>query len=180
MRSYQAQHPEGVKTNTLGKGAYQSPMTLTKQPEIAPVFDFAIQMGMKAAFDLQFVDCDVHITAAWCNIASDESAMQYEHIHQDTFHGIFYLKVPKKEENQGKMILSNPAINPLWQGQMLSNRINKFTASKMRITPREGCIFLFPSHIPHGVEPTLTNDEERISIAFNLICIPKEYVQHTK
>ena len=42
----------------------------------------------------------------------------------------------------------------------------------IRIEPVEGNIILFPSYLPHSVE-TNNHDEERISISFNLIALPK-------
>jgi uncharacterized protein (TIGR02466 family) len=175
VRDFKDLHPEGVNKSNIG-GSYQSPMTLTKEPIMAPLFEFISQMGMKAAFDMQFVNCDTYITAAWVNFNDTRSAVQYDHIHQDTFSGVFYLKIP---ENSGKLILTNPGLNPLWQGAMLSEQKNKFTADRLKIEPVEGHIFIWPSYLPHGVEPN-NHDDERISIAFNIICIPKEYVDHTK
>jgi uncharacterized protein (TIGR02466 family) len=175
VRDFKDLHPEGVNKSNIG-GSYQSPMTLTKEPIMAPLFEFISQMGMKAAFDMQFVNCDTYITAAWVNFNSSRSAVNYDHVHQDTFSGVFYLKIP---ENSGKLILTNPGLNPLWQGAMLSEQKNKFTADRLKIEPVEGHIFIWPSYLPHGVEPN-NHDDERISIAFNIICIPKEFVEHTK
>jgi uncharacterized protein (TIGR02466 family) len=175
VRDFKETHPDGVNKSNIG-GSYQSPMTLTKEPIMAPLFEFVAQMGMKAAFDMQFVNCDTYITAAWVNFNDTRSAVQYDHIHQDTFSGVFYLKIP---EGSGKLILTNPGLNPLWQGSMLTEQKNKFTADKLKIEPVEGHIFIWPSYLSHGVEPN-NHDDERISIAFNIICIPKEHVEHTK
>jgi uncharacterized protein (TIGR02466 family) len=70
-------------------------------------------------------------------------------------------------------------MNPLWQGAMLTDKKNKFNADKLRLDPKEGHIFLWPSYLPHGVEPN-DHDDERISISFNVIAVPKEHVEHTK
>ena len=173
---FQKANPESVQRSNAG-GSYQSLMTLTKEPELAPLFEFVSQMGMRAAFDLDFVNCDVFLTAAWVNIMSTTSCVQFEHIHQDTFSGVYYLQAPK---GSGNLVLSNPGINSLWQGQMLSAKKNKFTSDKINITPTEGTVFLWPSYLTHAVAPNESNDIERISISFNVICIPKEFVEHTK
>lgn len=174
-REFRKVNSEGVSKSNVG-GGYQSPMTLTKDPAFAPLFEFVAQMGMKSAFDMQFVQTDTYLTAAWVNFHDSRSAVQYDHVHQDTFSGVFYLKVPPKS---GKLVLTNPGMNPLWQGAMLTDQKNKFNADKLRIEPVEGNLLLWPSYLPHGVEPN-DHDEERISIAFNVICIPKEHVDHTK
>ena len=60
----------------------------------------------------------------------------------------------------------------MWKGCNLSNQKNQFTGESIRIEPVEGNIILFPSYIPHSVE-TNDHDEERISISFNIIALPK-------
>jgi len=175
VRDFRLKNPEGVSRYNVG-GSYQSPMTLTKDPAFSVLFEFVANMGVRAAIDMQFVRCDTYISAAWVNFHDKKSSIQYEHVHQDTFSGVFYLKVPKKS---GKLVLSNPGINPLWQGAMLRDQKSKFNSDKVRIEPTEGQIYLWPSYLPHGVEPN-DHDDERISVSFNIICIPKEPVNHTK
>jgi len=174
-RAFREKHPDGITKSNLG-GSYQSPMNLTTEPAFAPLFEFVAQMGRKAAFDMQFVDCDTYITAAWVNFNDSRSAINYDHVHQDTFSGVFYLKAPEKS---GKLVLTNPGLNQLWQGAMLTAQKNKFNADRLRIEPVEGQLYLWPSYLPHGVEPN-DHDDERISISFNVICVPKEHVEHTK
>jgi len=60
VTEFREQNPEGIdKSNIVG---YQSPMNLTNEPRLSPLFEFVAQMGMKANFDNQFVDCDVYLT----------------------------------------------------------------------------------------------------------------------
>ena len=174
VESFRQQNPGGIcKSNING---YQSPMVLTKEPEMGPLFEYVAQMGMKAMFDLQFVNCDVYLSAAWANFNEGRNQYNAEHVHQDTFSGVFYLQVPEKS---GKLSLTNPGMNTLWQGAMLVDKKNKFNADRLKIEPVEGQIFLWPSYLSHAVEPN-DHDETRISISFNVICIPKEQVEHTK
>jgi len=174
VESFRQQNPESISKSNIN--GYQSPMNLTKEPEMAPLFEYVAQMGMKAMFDLQFVNCDVYISAAWVNFNEGRNQYNAEHVHQDTFSGVFYLQVPEKS---GKLSLTNPGMNPLWQGAMLVDKKNKFNADRLRIDPVEGHIFLWPSYLSHAVEPN-DHDETRISVSFNVICIPKEQVEHTK
>lgn len=165
-----------VKYRSAAGDSYQSPMDLTTVTELSPLFEFACQMGLKAAFDLQFVDVDAYVSAAWVNFNQGKTSYNVDHVHQDTFSGVFYLQVPEKS---GMLVMNNSGMNPLWQGAMLPNKKNKFNADKIKIEPQEGHVFLWPSYLPHSVLPN-NHDETRISISFNIICIPKEYVEHTK
>jgi uncharacterized protein (TIGR02466 family) len=174
VKKFREQNPKGISKSNIN--AYQSPINLTKEPEMGFLFEYIAQMGMKAVFDIQLVNCDVYITAAWVNFNEGRNQYNNEHIHQDTFSGVFYLQVPEKS---GKLCLTNPGINPLWQGSMLVDRKNKFNSDRLKIEPVEGQIFLWPSYLSHSVE-TNDHDETRISISFNIICIPKEEVEHTK
>jgi uncharacterized protein (TIGR02466 family) len=174
VEEFRNQNPEGISKSNIN--GYQSPMVLTKEPELAPLFEYVAQMGMKAMFDLQFVNCDVYLSAAWANFNEGRNQYNAEHVHQDTFSGVFYLQVPEKS---GKLSLTNPGMNALWQGAMLADKKNKFNADRLRIEPVEGHIFLWPSYLSHAVEPN-DHDETRISISFNVICIPKEQIEHTK
>jgi len=63
VRSFRESNLNGVSKSNIG-GSYQSPMNLTTEPALAPLFEFVGQMGRKAAFDMQFVDCDTYISAA--------------------------------------------------------------------------------------------------------------------
>lgn len=175
VNEFRENNPEGVHKSNLG-GGYQSPMNLTNEPRLAPLFDFVCQMGKKAAFDLQFVEVDTFLTAAWVNFNDSRSSINYDHVHADTFSGVFYLQIPPKS---GKLNITNPGINPLWQGTFLSKQKNKFNGDKIKLDPVEGHIFVWPSYLPHGVEPN-DHDETRISISFNIICIPKEHIENTK
>jgi uncharacterized protein (TIGR02466 family) len=174
VTQFRETHPEGISKSNIN--GYQSPMTLTQEQPMAPLFEYIAQMAMKSVFDMQFVNCDVYITAAWANFNNSRNQYNCEHVHQDTFSGVFYLQVP---ENSGKIYFVNPGLNPLWQGAMLTDKKNKFNADRLRIEPKEGQIFLWPSYLSHAVEPN-NHDDTRISISFNVICVPKEFVEHTK
>lgn len=174
VENFRKTHEQGiVRFNVNG---YQSPINLTTEAPMAPLFEFIAQMAQKATFDLQFVDCAIYISASWANFQDSRNQFMHEHLHQDTFSGVFYLQIP---EGSGKLNLINPGINPLWQGSMLVDKKNKFNADRLKIEPKEGQILLWPSYLTHSVDPNEC-DDTRISIGFNVICIPKEFVDHTK
>ena len=174
VSEFRQQNPEGIfKSNIVG---YQSPMNLTNEPRLSPLFEYVVQMGVKANLDNQFVDCDVYLTSAWVNFNDCRAAHNHEHIHTDTYSGVFYLQVPEKS---GKISFTNPGLNKLWQGTMLCRTKNKFTAEHLKFEPKEGHIYIWPAYLPHSVMPN-DHDETRVSISFNVICIPKDQVPHTK
>ena len=172
VKKYKEQNPtkETPRSNIAG---YQSPDTLQNVPELRPLFEYICQIGFRAIVDLDLIDCDIAITGAWLNINDSRQCMNTEHIHGEVFSGVFYLQAP---EGSGKLSVINPAINRMWKGCSLASQKNQFTAESIKIEPVEGNIILFPSYIPHSVE-TNNHEEERISISFNIIALPKGSIQ---
>jgi uncharacterized protein (TIGR02466 family) len=168
------QFPDGSRSN-FSHNSYISPPILTRNPVFAPVFDYVCQLGMKAAFDLQFMQCETVVTAAWINVQDSPKAMLLDHVHNDNsiFSGVVYLKVP---ENSGKLAFSNIGLNQMWTGLNLVENKNKFTSERLQITPSEGAVFIWPSYLPHRTLPN-NHDDSRISISFNLLTLPKMLMQ---
>ena len=168
VKEYKEKNPTKEKpvSNIAG---YQSPNTLHHVQELRPLFEYICQMGFKACADMDFIDCDVALTSAWLNINDSRQCMNVEHVHGDVFSGVFYLSAPQES---GKLSVVNPALNRLWHGLDLVNQKNQFTGETIKLEPEDGNIILFPSYLPHYVE-TNNHDEERISISFNLIALPK-------
>lgn len=168
VKEYKEQNPtkETPRSNIAG---YQSPNTLHHVAELRPLFEYICQIGFKACADLDFIDCDIALTSAWLNVNDSRQCMNSEHVHEDVFSGVFYLSAP---EGSGNLSVANPAINRMWQGCSLTSDKNQFTGDSIKIEPVEGSIIIFPSYLPHSVE-TNNHDEERISISFNLIALPK-------
>jgi len=173
VKEYKEQNPtkETPRSNIAG---YQSPSTLQSVEELRPLFEYICQMGFKAVADLDFIDCDIALTEAWLNINDSRQCMNSEHVHGDVLSGVFYLSAP---EGSGKIVFQNPAINKLWKGCSLTSQKNQYTGETIRIEPEEGNILLFPSYLPHSVV-TNDHDEERISISFNIIALPKGSIEY--
>ena len=173
VKEYKEKNPTKEKplSNIAG---YQSPNTLHHVQELRPLFEYICQMGFKACADMDFIDCDVALTSAWLNINDNRQCMNVEHVHGDVFSGVFYLSAPQES---GKLCVVNPGLNRLWQGLELVNQKNQFTGETIKLEPDDGNIILFPSYLPHYVE-TNNHDEERISISFNLIALPKGSINY--
>jgi uncharacterized protein (TIGR02466 family) len=173
IRTYVQQNP--VSSESSNVRGYHSPDTLHLVSELNPLFEYICQMAFKASSDLNFIECDIAITSAWVNINASRGCMNMEHIHEEIFSGVFYLHVPKES---GKLVIKNEAFNNLWKATTLISEKNQFTGKYTKIEPIEGDIFLFPSYLPHSVE-TNDHDEERISISFNLIALPKGSIKYS-
>jgi uncharacterized protein (TIGR02466 family) len=171
VRTYKEENPSIERSNVCG---YHSPGTLQTVKELKSLFEYICHLGFKAISDLDFVDCNIAITSAWVNINDSRQCMNIEHVHGDVFSGVFYLKSP---EGSGKLVLRNTALNHIWSGCNLTEKKNQFTAESIRIEPEEGNIILFPSYLPHSIE-TNNHDEERISISFNIIALPKGNIEY--
>jgi uncharacterized protein (TIGR02466 family) len=165
VENFKKENTSVEKSNING---YQSPPTLQIQQELGPLFNYICNLCLQATKDLNFIDCDVFLTSAWVNFNDSRESMNTEHIHEETFSGVFYLKAP---EGSGKLVLRNPGINRLWNGCNLTNTKNQFTGDMIKIEPEEGSLIIFPSYLPHSVEPN-KHDEERISISFNILALP--------
>ena len=174
VKEYKEQNPtkETARSNVSG---YQSPSTLQGVEEFRPLFEYICQIGFKAVADLDFIECDIALTEAWLNVNDSRQCMNSEHVHGDVFSGVFYLSAP---EGSGNLVLQNPGINKMWDGCQLTSQKNQFTGESIRIEPVEGSILLFPSYLPHSVE-TNDHDEERISVSFNLIALPKGSISYS-
>lgn len=166
LKKYKKETPNQEKSNICG---YRSLDNLYAVEELNSLFEYVCQLAYKAVSDLEFIDCDIALTGAWLNVNDSRQCMNSEHIHEGVFSGVFYINAP---EGSGKLVLQNPGINRMWSGSKLTGQKNQFTGESIRIEPVEGNILLFPSYLPHYVE-TNNHDEERISISFNVIALPK-------
>ena len=175
IKEFREKNPDGDKNRKSNIAGYQSPPTLHHVKEFRPLFEHICQMAFKACADMDFIECDVAVTSAWVNINDSRQCMNSEHVHGEVFSGVFYLQTP---EGSGKLSITNPAINKMWKGCSLSSQKNNFTGETVLINPTEGDIMFFPSYLPHAVQ-TNDHDEERISISFNIIALPKGSIDYS-
>lgn len=101
---------------------------------------------------------------AWININRYKDS-NIKHCHPSSlFSGVYYVKVP---EGSGNIVFENPAMNMMQYDWGSPVMYNKYTSHTMSIGVREGLLLIFPSWLYHYVSPN-SNDEERVSIAFNI------------
>ena len=166
-RKYKEKNISVEKSNING---YQTPDTLQKVKELAPLFQHACAMGLKASHDVGLEECDIALTGAWANFNDNPNSCNITHIHSDSWSGVFYLKVP---EGSGRLRFNNPLMTSMWNANyLLDDNPSQYVSQGTSIVPKEGMMVLFPSYLPHSVDPNM-HDGERISISYNLLCMKK-------
>lgn len=115
---------------------------------------------------------DLHVVGPkikyWVNI-NKKYDYNTSHIHPNAIiSGIYYLKVPK---NSGDIVFHHPSP---YMHLIEHASVNKYNNGTYTYTPKEGDLFLFSPYLNHEVTQNLTEDEddERISIAFNITTTP--------
>jgi hypothetical protein len=153
---------------------YQSPRQILQQrEELISLFDYSIDVAEKATIDLSFVPSICYISDAWVNISKSSSDVLFDTTQRDTFTALFFVKAPP---NSGNVFLSNPGANLSWQGNTLVQNKNKYNSQKVHIPQEEGKLYVFPSHIPYGIEPN-NHNEETICVVMTIVAIPEEVVK---
>jgi len=130
------------------------------QSEILPIMH-KITLTYQIAYDYQII-----LLNLWFNVNRKHN-FNHPHVHNScNFSGIYYLNVPK---NSGVLRFNNPdkIIQSLSFYEGPFHNYNGSNNSQFVITPEEGLLVIFPSHLEHSVEPN-QNDEPRVSIAFNI------------
>lgn len=175
LKSIEEYVNENKESNNLSNvNGYQSPPSLHSQEKLKPIFEHISELALRAVEDLDFIESDVFISSSWVNINKEKNAMNSEHIHGDTLSGVLYIKTTP---NSGCLCLKNPGINLMWAGCDLANKRNQYTGEVIKVRPVEGNIMIWPSYLPHSVEPNDGNEEdERISISFNIVVLPKNSI----
>ena len=107
---------------------------------------------------------NVVIHNSWININTPGSYNEF-HIHPNcVLSGVYYVSAP---ENSGNVVIHNNSIMQFTNASYLD--INtKNTYQHIEYKPVNGKVIIFPSWLPHSVQPN-NSKEDRISIAFNFV-----------
>lgn len=163
--------PVGVKRSNYN--GYQSTTDLidsTKYPELNRLFDIIGETFINHIIPGEGLNCNISITGAWANINDTRSCINIPHVHDDVFSGIFYVKAPDKS---GDLVLQNNSLAQAWAGNIFKDKeLQTDYSSTLKIKPQEGQFMIWHSYLTHFVLPN-DHDDERISIAFNVDCLPK-------
>ena len=105
------------------------------------------------------------IEACWANINGYKDTNTWHTHPKSVISGVFYVDANKKS---GNLKFFHPYINDIsreWEEHI--KNFNLMNNVETEIEPSSGLLILFPSFLPHSVNPNL-NKEERISISFNI------------
>ena len=110
----------------------------------------------------------------WINI-NEKGTLHRPHIHgESTLSGVFYVKIPKKDENKTNNNDKSSLIefiDPRNSVETFAKRIPELLKSlsfcqRITLEPKEGDLIIFPGWLKHWVYPNPSSDS-RISISFN-------------
>lgn len=173
VKKVREQNKVGAKISNIN--GYQSNAPIIDgniYPEFNPLFDFiGNTIVNNIVVDDGFIPCDVKICNAWININETREAINAPHTHEGIYSGVFYLKFPP---GSGELAFVNDSSAQMWTGNKLTKKgFDSSVKTTYRIKPTEASILIWHAYSMHYVLPN-AHDDERISIAFNVDCIPRD------
>jgi uncharacterized protein (TIGR02466 family) len=145
-------------------GTWQTDQDLHLLDEFAEL-TAVINNAVKGAFEFLEIAYDgFEITGCWANI-NPKGAKHSNHSHPNNYlSGVYYVKTGKGADRI-------QFIDPRTQAEIImppAKTQNKFNGNKVTVEARDGRLVMFPAYLKHEV-PMNTSDENRISIAFNVM-----------
>lgn len=106
------------------------------------------------------------VITAWANISRRGGYHRQHTHHSSMLSGVFYVDTGTPDANAGEFNGAITFSDPRVAVEMIQLPGNPF-GDKLKVAPEPGMLLLFPSWLPHFVDP-FQGDGERISIAFNI------------
>jgi|TARA_R110000787_G_scaffold51695_2_gene122297 uncharacterized protein (TIGR02466 family) len=105
----------------------------------------------------------IHVDKPWLNV-NRKNHHNITHTHGgNDFSVVYYIEVP---ENSGRLVFENPVLHQrtttLWY-----DKHDMWNSEFIYVTPQKHNLIIFPSYLPHFVEPNKSK-KPRISLACNL------------
>ena len=137
--------------------------TLTEFEELTNI----LLSEAERALDILTVKRDSHyIPCMWANVSTVGSA-HMEHIHANSMYsGVVYLQSPKGSQ---PTIFADPRPGAQMFQPDYENPNPAILGARWSTTGERGGIVIFPSWLPHSVQPVPSTDEERITLSFNIM-----------
>ena len=142
------------------RNSWQSDITLWQNETFKPLLEKSSTIVQSIIYDLSPNRPEFVIRSMWGNV-SPKGGYNFTHVHPTCWmSGVYYVSVT--QESPG-ITFEDPRPSKLmdFQSSCLVDN-NHYTHS-----PKVGELVLFPSWLPHFVDPNST-DENRISISFNV------------
>ena len=150
--------PKGIKKSN--RGGYHSPQFR----EIPVIQDEVINRVKEVVAQYNF-DKTPHIQSAWFNISKGLDTNS-RHMHAKAFlSGVYHVKTT--EHSGAIRFHRNPIEAFIVQSMATATELNELNSPIAVIPAVAGQLLIFPSWLEHSVDAN-TDDEDRISIAFNI------------
>tara|TARA_Y100000310_G_scaffold152579_1_gene152068 strand:+ start:1114 stop:1830 length:717 start_codon:yes stop_codon:yes gene_type:complete len=107
--------------------------------------------------------CD--LVSLWCvsQWAGDFNPL---HIHSGDLSGVLYLKMPEGLKEEYEKEDHHAAVGDI---QFIAGTPQAFSRNNLKVKPTVGDFYVFPAWLHHTVYPFRTKNEERRSLAFNIV-----------
>lgn len=162
----QLQDPGRTMSN---QDAWQSnTISVEDHIEIAPLMQelFSNTAAVIDDYKFKITNKSIKCLNLWVNVNNSKSSYNRMHIHpQSTISGVYYVKC--NERSGGLCFPRDSREVYILETTGKFSEQNKFNCCQAKYSPEPGKLLLFPSYLPHYVENN-QDDEERISIAFNM------------
>lgn len=148
-------------------GGWQSKSDFYSDKTFESFLNYIIQNLKEGIEKILQSNSSVKLNNMWINV-NNKNDHNFLHTHGGVdFSGVFWIKIPK---NSGDFIFNSPHEFQEYRmhKSILPSIASKFNLySQYYLTPTEGMMVIFPSHIYHRVSKNLSH-YNRISISFNL------------
>jgi uncharacterized protein (TIGR02466 family) len=149
-------YEQQVSNDCSVRNGWQSPKDLYSISQFAKLADLILH---KVKDEIITDKTEPFISAMWLNV-HELYGFNHVHVHAGSWYsGVFYLKC---STTSGNITFTDP--RPAAEMSQFHQHINGELKS---ISPAAGDLILFPSWLPHFVEPNMSNTQ-RISISFNI------------
>lgn len=127
-----------------------------------------VSVGCANYLGLDFQKADLVFQGMWAN-RNGPGDYNTSHIHPNSFlSGSYYVKVPPES---GNIEFNDPVGERCMFTYPVRPEVN-YLPRRLAYRCSEGLLVMFPSWLPHGVQVN-RSQESRMSIAFNIDCVPK-------
>ena len=160
-----ADDKEGVKKTNIN-GWHSKPFNFSEKESAAIKFFKATQVYVADVLKKYgwFYDHNKIVCNSMWSIINKKDNFNIEHTHPNNYiSASYYVKAPK---DCGRFSVTNPnTINR----DKFPKQVNRteFNRNVAQINVEEGDLLIFPSYLPHYVEPN-KSDEDRIVVSFNI------------
>jgi uncharacterized protein (TIGR02466 family) len=143
---------------------WQSRQDLHQHPDFQELVGHIREAVANVLEYLKVSDCDFQFTGGWANMGPPGAAHKF-HTHANNFLScVYYIRA---EPGANTITFHDPR----YQNQVVIPMVTERTAENaesINMSVEEGSLLLFPSWLPHSVDPN-TSGAMRISVSFNIM-----------